>query len=294
MAAYYNENDPFAAAWLRNLIAAGHIAAGDVDERSIVNVWPVDLLGYEQCHFFAGIGGWSYALRLAGVADDAGVWTGSCPCQPFSGAGKKKGFEDERHLWPEWFRLIRESRPPIIFGEQVDRAEIWLDAVFADLEAQDYACGAAILPACGVGAPHRRNRIWFVANTERGELWKQSGWSGGARGEETSLVAINGAKRHLADTTGVGRGERRPGRPSGVDQGLCNTESPLANTNSEPAIGAAITRGERDPWHTEPAVGRVVDGLSYQLAEPYLRAFGNAIVPQVAAEFIKAVMECQP
>src|SRR5262245_45351114 len=119
---YYNEIDPFCAKWLRNLIAAGHIALGDVDERSIVDVRGDDLRGYKQCHFFAGIGGWSYALRLAGWEDDREVWTGSCPCQPFSAAGKQEGYADERHLWPHWHRLIRECKPSVIFGEQVDAA----------------------------------------------------------------------------------------------------------------------------------------------------------------------------
>ena len=91
MAAYYNEFDPFAAAWLRGLIKTGQIAAGDVDERSITEVTADDVRGYTQCHFFAGIGGWSYALRLAGWPDTRPVWTGSCPCQPFSHAGKSGG-----------------------------------------------------------------------------------------------------------------------------------------------------------------------------------------------------------
>lgn len=115
-ASYYNENDQFAAQWLRNLIDAGHIAPGDVDERSIVDVRADDLRGYTQCHFFAGIGGWSYALRLAGWDDDRPVWTGSCPCQPFSAAGKGKAADDERHLWPAWLPLIAECRPAIVFG----------------------------------------------------------------------------------------------------------------------------------------------------------------------------------
>ncbi len=119
MTAYYNELDPAAAQWLRNLIDAGHIAPGHVDERSIEDVLPSDLLGYTQCHFFAGIGIWSHSLRQAGWPDDRAVWTGSAPCQPFSVAGNGKGEDDERHLWPAFYRLISECRPSVIFGEQV-------------------------------------------------------------------------------------------------------------------------------------------------------------------------------
>ena len=165
MAAYYNEFDDKAASWLEELIRQNLIAPGDVDRRSIKDVSGDDLKGYDQCHFFAGIGGWSYALRLAGWPDDRPVWTGSCPCQPFSAAGKRKGTADERHLWPEFRRLIAERRPARVFGEQVASKDgrLWLAGVRTDLEALAYGVGAADLCAAGVGAPHIRQRLWWGA-----------------------------------------------------------------------------------------------------------------------------------
>lgn len=190
MTAYYNEIDPFAAQWLRNLIAAGYIAPGDVDERDIRDVQADDLVGYDQCHFFAGIGAWSYALRLAGWPDDKPVWTGSAPCQPFSVAGKGKAFDDARHLWPEWYRLISQCRPAIVFGEQVDAAVRWgwLDLVYADLEAAGYACGAAVIPAACIGAPHIRHRLWFVGKHTKDKL--------------ADALSIRRGRRHQRNQTG--------------------------------------------------------------------------------------------
>jgi DNA (cytosine-5)-methyltransferase 1 len=166
MAAYYNEFDPFAAAWLRELIKAGLIADGEVDERSIADVRPDDLRGFVQCHFFAGIGGWSYALRLAGWPDDRPVWTGSCPCQPWSVAGQNQGADDSRDLWPTWFSLIGELQPPVIFGEQVfaPDALLWIDRASEELERHSFAIGSLVLPAVAVGAPHARDRFYFVAD----------------------------------------------------------------------------------------------------------------------------------
>src|SRR5690606_36957319 len=115
---YYNDIDKNAAAWLRELMAEGLIPVGEVDERSIEDVRPDELVGYRHAHFFAGIGGWPYALRLAGWPDEWPVWTGSCPCQPYSSAGARKGDDDPRALWWAWRWLIDQCRPPVIFGEQ--------------------------------------------------------------------------------------------------------------------------------------------------------------------------------
>ncbi|EAW8139827.1 DNA cytosine methyltransferase [Salmonella enterica subsp. enterica serovar Newport] len=166
-AAYYNEIDPFAAQWLRNLIAGGHIAPGEVDERSIEDVTPDDLRGFTQCHFFAGIGVWSHSLRLAGWPDDKPVWTGSCPCQPFSAAGKGDGFADERHLWPAFFHLISECRPQHVFGEQVaaGNANAWFDLVQTDLEGVDYAFGLVPFTSASIGSPHIRERAYWLAES---------------------------------------------------------------------------------------------------------------------------------
>jgi DNA (cytosine-5)-methyltransferase 1 len=212
MAAYYNENDPFAADWLRELIRGQLIAEGEVDDRSITDVTPADLRRFAQCHFFAGISVWSHALRLAGWPDADLVWTGSCPCQPFSAAGQRKGFDDSRHLWPEWFSLIRECRPPVVFGEQVASKGglAWLDLVYADLEGEGYALGAVDMCAAGFGAPHIRQRLYFVADAQGGRPERC-----GAGGEPHRQPARGGRsgdrskKGCLAHATGPRRQGRR-------------------------------------------------------------------------------------
>ncbi len=235
MAAYYNEIDPFAAAWLRELILQGCIAPGDVDQRSIEDVTPDDLRPYTQCHFFAGIGVWSLALRRAGWSDERPVWTGSCPCQPFSAAGKGGGFADERHLWPSFFHLIEQRRPSVIFGEQVASKDglAWLDLVQADLEGAGYASGAVDTCAAGFGAPHIRQRLYWVAHTAQ----QQHDWSGargqGRRVEHPDSRAVGG----LADPAGT---RPLPGALGAIhrrEEGAGSRNAELKR--SRPAIGMA-------------------------------------------------------
>lgn len=203
--AFYNEIDPFAAAWLRELIAGGHIAPGVVDERSIEDVRPDELAGFTQCHFFAGIGVHSLALRRAGWADDRPIWTGSCPCQPFSAAGKGNGFADERHLWPAFFHLIEQCEPAIVAGEQVASGGtgIWFDLVQADLEAMGYAFGLVPLPAAGFGGAHIRDRAFWLGHSDGARL-EGHARNGGATGRQGSggPVAEASVSGRLADANG--------------------------------------------------------------------------------------------
>jgi DNA (cytosine-5)-methyltransferase 1 len=244
---YYNENDPYAAAWLRNLIAGGHLPPDTVDERDVRNVRADEVRRYDQCHWFAGIGGWPYALELAGWPPARPVWTGSCPCQPFSAVGKRQGAGDDRHLWPVWFELIRQCRPPVIFGEQVASAigYGWLDGVCADLEREGYAVGAAVLPASSVGAPHIRQRLFWVADGV-GDTDRARSQGCGHVGERTDQLSAWAASKLIWCRDGKWR---------------------------------------RIP--AEPRLQPLADGLSGGRVGK-LRAAGNAIVPLLAAAFIRA------
>lgn len=212
MSAYYNEIDPFAAAWLRELIKAGHIAPGEVDTRSIEDVVPSDLAGFRQCHFFAGIGVWSHALRCAGWPDDRPVWTGSCPCQPFSAAGKRKGTADERHLWPAFFHLIGQCRPVTIFGEQVASRDglAWLDLVSSDLEGAGYACGAVDTCAAGFGAPHIRQRLYWVAYADGEQLYRGRFLKAGGLNLQTAVELSGWPTPRARDFHTEGKGKYSP------------------------------------------------------------------------------------
>jgi DNA (cytosine-5)-methyltransferase 1 len=282
--AYYNEFDPYAAQWLRNLIDAGHIAPGDVDTRSIIDVRPSDLAGYTQAHFFAGTGGGSLAARLAGWPDDRPLWTGSAPCQPFSVAGAQKGQSDERHLWPVFAELIRTVRPPVVMGEQVAAAvgKDWLDGVCADLEGIGYACGAVVVPACAVDAPHRRDRLWFVADSRGGRR--------GGQGQGQAELAGR------AEAVGPGGGDVDDAIGTGLEgharHGDVRSQWALASGSAPEAGGSVWVLGaDGKARRVEPGIRLLAHGVQARVGR--LRAYGNAIVPQVAAEVIGAYLDAE-
>ncbi len=301
MVAYYNEIDLHAAQHLRNLIDAGHIAPGVVDTRSIEDVTPNDLIGFNQCHFFAGIGGWSLALRRAGWPDSRPAWTASCPCQPFSAAGKGLGFADERHLWPSAHWLVGQRRPVVVFGEQSGSADAndWIDLVQADVEALGYAFGATAFPSASVGAPHQRDRAYWVADTD-------------GNGREGRLSGRTDPQREAIDgQAGCGRAacglahanhEQRPLSMSA--RGYADV-SRKWNKNSEAlaGCGGAVQPGPvngfwrdadwlhgRDGWWrpVRPGSFPLADGVPARVGR--LRTYGNAINIEAAAAFIKSYM----
>lgn len=272
---YYNDIDPFCCSWIENLIRAGLIPNGDVDCRPIQDVNPDGLRRYTQAHFFAGCGGWPIALRLAGWPDDFTVFTGSCPCEPFSIAGKGLGVKDDRHLWPAFRWIVSQLRPQVVCGEQVaKRAGVeWMCGVQNDMEAIGYEVEPYDLPACSVGAWHIRQRMFWMAHLDSpGWKWPRpvqpkKWWRNLFRswfGEEVSNTKSEGWK----DVEG-GKGSSKQDR------------------RKKPVPG--VFRPRVRQWEPEPVLVRVVHGISKNSRA--VSAYGRAIVPQVAAEFVMAFMD---
>ena len=300
----YNEIEPYAADWLENLIDAGHITTGVVDRRSIRDLCPEDLFDHDRVHFFAGIGVWDAALRGAHWPEGLAVWTGSCPCQPFSGAGKRKGFADERHLWPAWFNLVWACQPPVIIGEQVEgpAGRAWLDLVFSDLEGCGYACGAVVFPAAGVGAPHIRHRTYWMAhanttglalgsfaNDRRRTLWNE--------GQTTPPGGVSGGVAHadqrqrgrLADGEGCksDRGEAGRIEGDGGASGDCEVGGAGPVNGFWRASDWLYCRDNK--WRpVEPGTFPLAHGIANRVGK--LRAYGNAICLPQAQAFVEIVL----
>ena len=293
---YYNENNPFAAAWLRELVKAGAIAPGDVDDRSIEDVTAADLLGYTQCHFFAGIGVWSHALRRAGWPDSRPVWTGSCPCQPFSAAGRRKGIADERHLWPAFFWLISQCHPVVVFGEQVASRDglVWFDIVSSDMEGAGYTCGAVDTCAAGFGAPHIRQRLYWMAHTAFrgiGSFYGQSR-KGFQSQEQAGGYDFSGG---LAHTRNKGRERRLSGREDARRETLDGRAGRDGATGGPLPVDSFWRDADwllcRDgKWRpVEPGSVPLAHGAANRVGR--LRGYGNAIVAPQAEAFIRAFMD---
>ena len=298
--AYYNEFDEQKADWLRTLILFGHIAPGEVDTRDIRDVSPDDLRGFRQHHFFAGLGGWSYSLRLAGWADDRAVATLSCPCQPFSEAGPRSGFADERHLWPAAHHLVRERRFPVVLGEQVATKDgrAWLDLVCADMEADRYTGGAVATAAAGFGAPIKSERLYLA-------------WLAEAAGERREGAA-DGSEPHGGERFVLGRPAGGTGSAdcNGRDTGLAGNRRAEEGVRGQYGVGAdrpcrprdvgAVNGFWRDAdwlWHrdgafrpVEPGTFPLAHGIPARMGR--LRGYGDAINTAQAAAFIESVMEC--
>ena len=324
MNVYYNDNNAYAGQWLCNLVAIGKLPPGCFDDRSILDVRASDLSFYRQCHFFAGIGGWSYALQLAGWPENKEVWTGSCPCQPFSSAGARKGQADERHLWPEFRRLIAERRPATIFGEQVASKDgrLWLNRVRLDLEALGYAVGAADLCAAGLGAPHIRQRLFWVADAESAgqfdrdnqiQTGEKCETKGGGSCERVQVVDV-------ADDCDAGRladaaNSRQPRRNGAARKNGQEITDNCDAGRPEYGAGARFSEGSETAYFRDNKYRRLGTGVkpvaygiprSMGRGQPEIRAmakdaranrkgriegYGNAIVAPLAAEFIKAYLE---
>lgn len=261
---YYNEFDEPTAHWLKGLCDNGLIPQGVVDTRSIVDVDPEELQRYTQCHFFAGIGGWAYALKLANAPKELNIYTGSCPCQPFSNAGKKKGMEDGRNLWKVFYEIIDRNRPAVVLGEQADTAIRfgWLDVVCNDLEASGYSTGASVLTASMLGSPHTRRRLYW----------------GGV--QKNALEDSNGIRLKRELSLGNQRGSTGQLQPHGEE--------------SVPSGKRFWDDGE---WHQgtngksylfQPRDFPLVNGVPNRVLK--CRGYGNAIVPQVGSMFIKALI----
>jgi DNA (cytosine-5)-methyltransferase 1 len=212
MKVYYNEFEKETASWIRNLSEAGVIPQGVIDERSIRDVLPADVMGYDQCHFFAGVAGWPLALKLAGWPEGEPIWSASCPCQPYSAAGKQRAQNDERHLWPTFFELVKNIKPARIVGEQVDGAIRfgWLDGIQSDLEKEGYEFGAAVLPACSVDTPHRRYRIFWCASLDVAK-GQRCGEAGRRFNGQEKRIGSGREADGLAEPKGCGRCERITG-----------------------------------------------------------------------------------
>lgn len=258
-------------------------------------------------------------------ANTIDILTGGFPCQPYSSAGKRLGKEDERHLFPEMLRAIREIQPCYVVGENVSGLTTWngglvFDEVQADLETEGYEVLPFLLPACAVNAPHRRDRIWFIAySTSNRRKRERKGFEiekglqqrpgtagkleGGFEGLCSSGIIANTGGKQLQERTPFGNSENTTEERTGLDDRI-KRQGNIGNAANTDAAGQWWnewqSKSEGNLWDGFPTqsplcsgddgISRELDGITFsKWRNESLKAYGNAIVPAVALEIFKAV-----
>ena len=246
-------------------------------------------------------------LRSDGI-DTIDIITGGYPCQPFSVAGKQKGTEDKRHLWPEYFRLVKECRPTWVIGENVSgHIKLGLDQVIEDLESEGYATRTFSISASSIGANHQRERIWIIANANNnGSHTKKRYETEQSSNRQKDRIPIGNGNSTNSNSNGLLKDDSniRPQSTESIrtDSGSIRKDIPrkqhMANTNSgsketlnqERVLGEQNTERETErypdgslqvhgQWNFEPNVGRVADGIPSRVDR--LKSLGNSLVPQI-------------
>jgi DNA (cytosine-5)-methyltransferase 1 len=222
--------------------------------------------------------------NVKGEKYQADVVTGGFPCQPFSVAGKRKSTADDRYLWDEMLRVIRETKPRWVIGENVEgivniNEGMVLRQVLNDLENEGFKSQCIIIPASGIGAWHQRKRIWILAYSNN-----------------------NGSYRSQGNATKQNSNEQKDRLSFRDDKDVPNTNSRLSiRENEEIQTGrntfdSIYKSGERQWWETESKLRGIPDGLSTKLHEDRsnrIKALGNSIVPQIARQIGLAIMEAE-
>lgn len=266
--AFYNDYAKFPCLWMRELISAGHITAGDVVEGDIAKIQPSQLAGYDRIHLFAGIAGWDVALTRAGWPDSVPVMTGSCPCQPFSSANttENRGIGSERDIWPQMYRLIRATKIPFVFGEQVEDAISygWVDRLEADLAREGYIVAYAVLGAHSIGAPHKRDRLYWLAYS-------------------------TSSRREFRQEMGRDLG-RKPGTASEPLFVQCGAVGAYPRYSPRETRRILCANGIHRRIPLEPELYPMATGVPGYGME-IVRGAGNAIHTETAAKFVRAVMQ---
>jgi len=223
-------------------------------------------------------------LKADGI-DSIDIITGGYPCQPFSIAGRQKGEQDPRHLWPEYFRLVKELRPTWVIGENVSgHIKLGLDTVIEDLESEDYAVRPFSISASSIGANHQRERIWILAHSRRSQ-WPR------------------------AEQRGENENETREENANQFERSSSTSEVDVANTNDERLQRQWQSRNQFTPrfnssresseegqgtvgqgwWESEPNMGRVAHGIPKRVDR--LKSLGNSLVPQIPYYIGKTILE---